>query len=912
MKKIFLTLASLVAVTTMWAQEIELQWVGQAPQTPAGQSWGVPFLPGEVVDGNRFELKNSDGEVMPLQSWVMARHKDGSVKWLGLATSVDPAKTELSLSVLPKLTKKQLRAEAKKQASVPQTGVIARENENSIVVDNGLEVITFAKSGSALISSISVDDVVVATDGKLVASLEDRSQESKRIISYQDFESKIEKVTLEKSGPVLAVVKVEGKHANATREWLPFCVRFYVYDNVAAIKMVHSVIYDGEQSVDFIDGLGVEFALPFREEIHNRHIRFAGENGGLWGESAKPLSGRRVLVHESSRGLTKDQFDGKRTPNQAEYNPAGQKLVSDWADWSDFRLTQLTPDGFDIRKRTNAESSWRGTAGGNRAEGYVQAGDVSGGLGLSLKNFWQSYPTELEVEGMVLEQGKIRVWMWSPRGEAMDMRHYDTEGHDLNSAYEDYQEGMSTPYGVSRTSELTIVPYSVMPTREESVAIAQTCQSISQIMATPEYLNAKKAFGIWGLPNPSGNATRQWMESQIDNYIEYYKQSIETQRWYGFWNYGDVMHSYTAARHTWNYDIGGNAWANTELEPDLWLWYAFVRTGREDIFRLATAMTRHTSEVDVYHIGEMAGLGTRHNVSHWGCGAKEARIGQAWWKRFYYYLTCDDRMGDLMSEAADADYTTLKFDPLRVAQPRSQFPTAQPTRLRWGPDWIAFVGNWFTEWERTGNQKYYDKIIAGMDSLSDLPNSLFTGKGPYGYDPETGILTYEGDPDWVTNSNHLANLQGGFEVMLEVYDAIGHEGFNKTYVEYASWYTVPQNDPIRNLPENEKYKRWWGHWNQTRLLAFAADILDDQYRKDLAWKRFLNGSVDQNHNFVDLVGATPVEGADALVPFMESQRVSTNGVAQWNLEAIIMMGLIGDSIPEPGEITPRMQAPARR
>ena len=113
MKKIFLTLASLVAVTTMWAQEIELQWVGQAPQTPAGQSWGVPFLPGDVIDGNRFELKNSDGEVMPLQSWVMARHKDGSVKWLGLATSVDPAKTELSLSVLPKLTKKQLRAEAK-------------------------------------------------------------------------------------------------------------------------------------------------------------------------------------------------------------------------------------------------------------------------------------------------------------------------------------------------------------------------------------------------------------------------------------------------------------------------------------------------------------------------------------------------------------------------------------------------------------------------------------------------------------------------------------------------------------------------------------------------------------------------------------------------------------------------------
>ena len=37
-------------------------------------------------------------------------------------------------------------------------------------------------------------------------------------------------------------------------------------------------------------------------------------------------------------------------------------------------------------------------------------------------------------------------------------------------------------------------------------------------------------------------------------------------------------------------------------------------------------MTRNTSEVDVYHLGQFVGLGSRHNVSHWGCGAKEARI----------------------------------------------------------------------------------------------------------------------------------------------------------------------------------------------------------------------------------------------------------------------------------------------
>ena len=55
---------------------------------------------------------------------------------------------------------------------------------------------------------------------------------------------------------------------------------------------------------------------------------------------------------------------------------------------------------------------------------------------------------------------------------------------------------------------------------------------------------------------------------------------MEQRRWYGFWDYGDVMHTYDPTRHAWRYDVGGFAWDNTELMPDLWLWYSFLRTGR--------------------------------------------------------------------------------------------------------------------------------------------------------------------------------------------------------------------------------------------------------------------------------------------------------------------------------------------
>ena len=93
-----------------------------------------------------------------------------------------------------------------------------------------------------------------------------------------------------------------------------------------------------------------------------------------------------------------------------------------------------------------------------------------------------------------------------------------------------------------------------------------------------------------------------------------------------------------------------HAWDNTELGVPLWLWYSFLRTGRGDVFRLAEAHTRNTSETNVYSIGPMAGLGSRHNVVKWGCGSKEARISQAAHWRPYYYLTTDERTGDIMSK----------------------------------------------------------------------------------------------------------------------------------------------------------------------------------------------------------------------------------------------------------------------
>ena len=80
-----------------------------------------------------------------------------------------------------------------------------------------------------------------------------------------------------------------------------------------------------------------------------------------------------------------------------------------------------------------------------------------------------------------------------------------------------------------------------------------------------------------------------------------------------------------------------------------------------------------------------------------------------------------------MTEVKDADQKLYELDPMRLAQPRSEYPCTAPARLRIGPDWLAYAGNWMTEWERTGNTAYRDKIVTGMKSIATLPNRIFTG-----------------------------------------------------------------------------------------------------------------------------------------------------------------------------------------
>lgn len=878
----FITLFLNSSYASAQGNAVSLGWLaGEAPPVLSGVSWGVPWSKGTVQPGQSFRLQDDRGNEISLQSWPMAYWPDGSVKWMGFAAAPDSDSNSFRLT--------QGRSEVPDEASVA-----VRESDTTYEIDTGPLQARITKWGGSLIRYLRVGGRTVARDGKLVALIENGSGDYWSASQREKYISKVEKVTIEQPGPVRAVVKVEGVHKaeQGGRTLLPFVVRLYFYGGKESVRMVHSFIFDGDDDRDFIRGLGIHFSVPMGEEIQNRHIRFSGKGNGLWSEPVQPMvgrGGRYVADPGTGEDVYPDQIAGKRVPDQDELSEQGRYYLADWAVWNDFRLMQPNANGFTIQKRTNAQSAWIPAGAGERASGLIFAGDVSGGLSVSLKDFWQSYPSGLEVRNAGSSAADLYVWLWSPDAPVMDMRHYDTKPHGLRSVYEDVQQGFSNPYGVARTSELTLFPTTGIPTKEEAVQMAQTGSQPPLLTASPEYLHSAGVFGYWSLPDRSTPFKRA-IEDRLDSYISYYKKAIEQHNWYGFWDYGDVMHSYDEDRHVWRYDLGGMAWANTELMPDMWLWYSFLRTGRADIFRMAEAMTRHTQEVDVYHIGRFAGLGTRHNVRHWGDGAKEVRISQSPLKRFYYYLTTDERTGDLMHETTvNALKAITGLDPMRLAQPPTEAEKKYPARLRIGPDWLALAGNWMTEWERTGDIKWRDMIYNGIESISQFSFGLRTGRNlVVGMNPETGALYQLSDE---AGEYNLATIQGGGEVALELSQIIDHDNWHKLWLQYCRLYYAPEKVLLKDMKtESEGEKA--AYTRPDRLAAYAYMKTGNPAFAEKALERIITRGGGGS------LAVEQIEGPHVLNPVDEVPWVNTNSTAQWSLNAIEILEMCAGQLPE--------------
>jgi hypothetical protein len=466
----------------------------------------------------------------------------------------------------------------------------------------------------------------------------------------------------------------------------------------------------------------------------------------------------------------------------------------------------------------------------------------------------------------------------------MDLRHYG--GRDHRPIYEARNPDpsvYSSAYGIARTSQLVLWAMPAGTTPGDLRARGEQMVRAPLLVCDPSHYDRCRVFGPNWSPVDRSTPARAQIEDRLAQAMDSYLAQQERWRWYGFWDYGDVMHTYDAQRHAWHYDQGGRAWDNTELGADIWPWYNFLRSGRAGWFRFAEAMTRHVSEVDVYHLGPWTAQGSRHNVVHWGCPCKEPRASQAGAKRFYHYLTGDERCRDLLDEVAEqADQFKATNVPL------------EKHMARVGPTWAAWSANWMCAWERTGETRWRDKIVKGLEGILAAPYKLMQGD-PFDYDPATGEMRYS--QEWPFPTNRLVLTMGGAEAWMEMAELLDHDGFRAALAEFGAAYAVRPRDAAA-VPAGQ-WQRTGLIWGYARLLAWAGRALGEVPYARRAWEILLRGAEDDREKGTQpwpdaLCDAPPALSAEP----WQDWSLGTNTAAMGSLNLIACLALAPEALEE--------------
>lgn len=918
---------------------VDLRWLTK-PRN-AGTTWGVAWPRGVVRDTARIALRGDAAPSLPLQTWPLATWPDGSLKWTGHATTARAA------------TAGRLRLQASGDARADdypgddvgdaESRIRLTSDGTTITVDTGSARWMIATAGEHFLRGAEVPSQTPADLGgaarevvgsaSLVGVVQMGPGDDASSPPRLALRGVIERASVEQDGPIRAVIRLEGRFRPVDDDaaWPPpgdsvaFVLRLVAIAGEATLRLQHTLILDADSHALHLAGLGVRVFIPLPDPAYDRHVRIAGperaeadptEHAADAGAGAPPFG----FLSEAVQGITGLRRDPGERFRSAQVNgqPAGP--VTSWAPtvsdrlhwvprWADWRLEQHSPDGFTLAKRTGSDAAWVTIPGGTRAGGTISLSGPSGGAALSVRDFWRTHPARLDVAeaaGPDGSTGSLTAWLWSPSAPAMDLRpfhdglgqqSYADQLDALEITYEDWEQWFNTPRGVARTHELTVLALSSTPDQSDLAAHCAAVQDPPLLQAEPSSLHRAGVFGDWSLPDRS-TPGRAEIESRLDFLRAFYRDEVEQRRWYGFWDSGDVMHAYDVDRHQWRYDIGGYAWDNSELSPDLWLWYDAMRSGDAESFRLAERMTRHTGEVDVYHAGPWRGLGSRHNVQHWGCSAKQLRIANAAYRRFLYYLTADERVGDLLTETADAEEALLRVDATRKVRPDVYTPDAERLAIGLGTDWGALLAAWLTAWERTGEPRYRDKVLGTMADVAALAQGFFTGEALL--DLNTG--RFATDRDRVTVS-HLSSVFGLVEVCAELIaltEGTAQEvpGFAEAWLRYCRFYLgTPAEQEAEFGHALEGISLVQAH---SRLLAWAARRSGDPDLGRRAVRAFRRDENDQlNANPLQRQEEwtlTHVGDATVLRPVNEAPFVSTNDAAQYGLAAIQLLALIPDAL----------------
>jgi hypothetical protein len=648
--KIFLSLLLFQIIVTQASSIKQIPIKVENNKIGAPITIGIPFPKGELFSIDNMRLLNGDGKEIVCQTTEVSTWKpaDESIKWIWIFFF-----TEKTSDYVLEYGKGIVPIQAKEQ-------IVSTNNmrpRGGISVNTGPLSFSINKLGNGFLDAVHLDlnNDGKFTDDELISSapenkrgtfldiLDDAGVDMSNAIIHQVYREK-------GSGPLHSIFRVEGtyfykqKDNNAS----PFEIRIHAYAGKSYIKVLHTLTYTG---------------VPDKHKIEEgEHYNIATQNEKILSEDT---------ANDPGWTQPNDQISGSGLTLIYHLDKDTQVLMPIYdEDWSvknsKERIIQFDASLFDKTtllqtgpKQNNPNSISSPTERINgfeakvfqnntsietvqKAKGWIDLSDATKGIAIGIKNFFQEYPKELQIDP---KTGTVTAYIWPADADPMSFERKDTkqDGDMLGNFAQ----------GVAKTTEF--IYYFHHKASESEINKIMDYSLKSPVAHAPsEWYTGSKVYGNMAPFSQKHPEYENALQYKYDWWI--YNQNWEA--WYGMFDYGDGKAYYIKGK--WY------MWLNNEPTADFMLWTNFMRTGKPEYYYAAQNMSKHTMDVDNIHwpkkrkfLGDIndaidywnyvdeeastpyLGIGRRHGDEHWSALLSAHVWIQGWIAS--YYITGDTR-----------------------------------------------------------------------------------------------------------------------------------------------------------------------------------------------------------------------------------------------------------------------------
>ncbi|MBU0609512.1 MAG: hypothetical protein KKI08_16620, partial [Armatimonadetes bacterium] len=539
-----MTTAALAGRIELWRSDPGQIRAGVIPlaRQPVPVSVGVPFAMGALTDDRQVWLADAKGGMVLLQALVTSRWwaRDNSVQTLLCTWLADPRQEKYVLHVNEPPPPAKLLV----SLGVKAQGQVA-------VVDTGpLRVVVGGECG--FIQELACDHNHNGTYEASETLIAPAKPATLRCGEYSSAGG-LEKLAVEESGPVRAVIRLQGHHRKADgSKSVAFDVRLRFYSGQRLIEVDHTFVQDTDEIFHDLPFVSVDLLLE-------------GPNGDRPPQAGGAPSGPRTVTFGLDNAKTTeargdcsllqvgpDQKESINTDNKREEFVKLLEERKQW--WSEDEERRWSGEQEIKAWATTLTRDGKAEPADERAPGWLtlRPADDRWALTVAMRDFWQLHPKAYAVEGSTL-----RLFLVPQMPRPLHLHIGMAKTHRLLLSFD----------------------------RPDAAATARR----AAFMQPPLYLPTPAVYcasKVWGdvLPRQDGRYTLYETEAERNIRSSYIEQP-ERANAYGMLNWGDYG--------------GGNSYMNLETALDHGIAVQFVRTGERDMWDALDRAVNHFRDVDV-------------------------------------------------------------------------------------------------------------------------------------------------------------------------------------------------------------------------------------------------------------------------------------------------------------------------